>query len=231
MRILIVEDEPRMLDLLRKGLYEHGHTIMTAADGEAGLEIASSFEFDAIVLDIGLPLLNGYELIKALRVRARSMPVLMLTARDTEDDIICGLVLGADDYLTKPFSFPELIARLQAITRPKRTEFGSVLEVADVVVDPSRHSVTRNRTTVDLTRHEFQLLTCLMRKAGQCIPRQTLMDSIWGADQAVGASALDVLVNALRAKIDAPFHDKLIGTVRGGGYVFRLAASSAEGTS
>ena len=122
MRILIVEDEPRMLELLRKGLYEHGYTVMTAADGETGLEMATAHEFDAVVLDIGLPKLDGFALMEALRARSRMMPVLMLTARDAEDDIIRGLDVGADDYLTKPFSFPELVARLQSITRqqPRR---------------------------------------------------------------------------------------------------------------
>jgi DNA-binding response OmpR family regulator len=227
MRILTIEDEPRMLDLLRKGLYEHGYTVMTASDGETGLEIATSFEFNAILLDIGLPRLNGYELIQALRSRNCQTPVLMLTARDTEDDIIRGLNLGADDYLTKPFSFPELVARLQSITRPSREETEN-LDVSDVVVDSIRRTAARNNQSIDLTRQEFLLLTCLMRRAGQCVLRQTLMECVWGADCAIGASALDVLVNSLRAKIDAPFHNKLIGTVRGSGYVFKHAVSAVE---
>ena len=228
MRILIIEDEPRMLDLLRKGLYEHGYTVMTAADGETGLEIATSFEFNAIVLDIGLPRLNGYGLIQALRSRNCRTSVLMLTARDSEDDIIRGLDLGADDYLTKPFSFPELVARLQSITRPRREETNGVIEVFDVIVDSIRRTVARNKQSIDLTRQEFLLLTCLMRRAGQCVLRQTLMECVWGADHAVGASALDVLVNSLRVKIDAPFRTKLIGTVRGSGYVFQHAVSAVE---
>jgi DNA-binding response OmpR family regulator len=230
MRILIIEDEPRMLDLLRKGLYEHGYTVMTAADGETGLEIAASFEFNAILLDIGLPKLNGYELIQSLRSRNFRTPVLMLTARDSEDDIIRGLDLGADDYLTKPFSFPELVARLQSITRPIREETVGIIEVSNVMVDPIRRSVMRDKQSVDLTRQEFLLLTFLMRRAGQCALRQSLMECVWGADHAVRASALDVLVNSLRAKIDAPFHKKLIGTVRGSGYVFKHAVSATERT-
>jgi DNA-binding response OmpR family regulator len=227
MRILIVEDEPRMLELLRKGLYEHGFTVMTANDGETGLEIASVHEFDSIVLDIGLPRMDGYELLKALRSRARNTPVLMLTARDGEDDIIHGLDLGADDYLTKPFSFPELVARLQSITRPHREEAGGTIQAASVVLDSERHSVTRDGKSMDLTRQEFLLLTCLMRKAGQCVPRPTLMKFVWGEDHAVGGGALDVLVNSLRAKIDAPFGEKLIGTVRGSGYIFKRTAAPA----
>jgi DNA-binding response OmpR family regulator len=194
------------------------------------LEIAASFEFNAILLDIGLPKLNGYELIQSLRSRNFRTPVLMLTARDSEDDIIRGLDLGADDYLTKPFSFPELVARLQSITRPIREETVGIIEVSNVMVDPIRRSVMRDKQSVDLTRQEFLLLTFLMRRAGQCALRQSLMECVWGADHAVRASALDVLVNSLRAKIDAPFHKKLIGTVRGSGYVFKHAVSATERT-
>lgn len=221
MRILIVEDERRMLELLRKGLYEHGFAIMTAGDGETGLEIATAHEFDAIVLDIGLPKMDGYELMRALRAKARATPVLMLTARDTEDEIIHGLDAGADDYLTKPFSFPELVARLQSITRRRREEGDGTIRAGDIVIDPVRRSVTRNLESIDLTRLEFLLLTCLARRAGECVPRQTLMESIWGADHSVGANALDVLVSALRAKINAPRHKELISTVRGSGYIFK----------
>ena len=221
MRILIVEDELRMLELLRKGLYEQGYAVMTAADGDAGLEIATAHEFDAMVLDIGLPRLDGYALMRALRARARNTPVLMLTARDTEDDIIHGLDVGADDYLTKPFSFPELVARLQSITRHRREQGDGTLKAHDVVVDPMRRSVTRANKNIDLTRQEFLLLACLVRRAGQCVPRQTLMECVWGADPSVGPSALDVLVNSLRAKFDAPYRKKLIGTVRGAGYIFK----------
>jgi DNA-binding response OmpR family regulator len=229
MRILIVEDEPRMLELLRKGLYEHGFAIMTAGDGETGLQIATAHEFDAIVLDIGLPKLDGYALMQALRKRARMTPVLMLTARDTEDEIIHGLDAGADDYLTKPFSFPELVARLQSITRRHREEGDGTIRIDDVVIDPVRRSVTRNLENIDLTRHEFLLLTCLARRAGQCVPRQTLIEFIWHTDHSVGANALDVLVNALRAKIDAPYRKKLISTVRGSGYIFKRDAKAGKG--
>ena len=217
-----------MLELLRKGLYECGYTVMISADGETGLEIATAHQLDAIVLDIGLPRLDGYALMRALRARGRLTPVLMLTARDTEDDMIRGLDLGADDYLTKPFSFAELVARLQSITRPLRRGGDDMIEAGDVVVDPIRHSVTRSARSVDLSRHEFQLLTCLVRRAGECVPRQALMEFVWGVDCGVGSSALDVLVNSLRTKIDAPYAKKLIGTVRGTGYIFRHAPAVLE---
>lgn len=231
MRILIVEDEPRMLELLSKGLYENGFTVMTAVDGEAGLGMATVYEFDAIVLDIGLPRMDGYDLMKMLRARTRTAPVLMLTARDTEDDIIRGLDLGADDYLTKPFSFPELVARLQSITRRHREDGDGTMAIGDVVVDPIRHAVTRNGETIDLTRLEFLLLASLARRAGQCVLRQTLMESVWGPGHAVGPSALDVLMNSLRAKFDAPYRKKLIGTVRGSGYMLRSDAALQERAS
>jgi DNA-binding response OmpR family regulator len=229
MRILIVEDEPRMLELLRKGLYEHGFTVMTASDGQTGLEIATAHEFDAIVLDIGLPRLNGFTLMQTLRRQGTATPALMLTARDSEDDIIRGLDLGADDYLTKPFSFAELVARLQSITRSNHKEKDGKIEAGDLVIDPVRHSVTRKMQSVDLTRLEFLLLICLVRRDGQCVARQTLMEFIWGPNHPVSSTALDVLINSLRAKIDAPFKERLIGTVRGSGYIIRCAsACSAE---
>ena len=221
MRVLIVEDEPRMLELLRKGLYEHEFAVMTACDGETGLEIATAHEFDAIVLDIGLPRMDGYALMEALRKRARTTPVLMLTARDAEDDIIKGLDLGADDYLTKPFSFPELVARLQSITRHQREAGDGALVLDGTVVDAVRRTVTRDGLSIDLTRHEFALLACLARRAGQCVTRQQAMEAVWGPEHAVGASALDVLVNALRSKFDAPFATNLICTVRGRGYMLK----------
>jgi DNA-binding response OmpR family regulator len=229
MRILIIEDELRMLELLRQGLFEHGFTVMTACDGETGLEIATAHEIDAIVLDIGLPKLDGFALMQALRARARRTPVLMLTARDTEDDIIRGLDTGADDYLTKPFSFSELVARLQTITRRDREEGAGTIKAADLVIDPVRRTVTRKGEGLDLTRLEFLLLTCLVRRVGQCVPRQALIECIWGTDHPIGTTALDVLVNSLRAKIDAPYRGKMICTVRGSGYLFKN--SGLEGKS
>jgi DNA-binding response OmpR family regulator len=220
MLILIIEDEPRMLKLLRDGLYEHGFTAMTASDGEAGLAMALAHEPDAIVLDIGLPKMNGYELMKALRQRARPIPVLMLTARDTEDEIIRGFDVGADDYLTKPFSFPELVARLQSITR-RRERVEDLIHAGDLLIDPVQRSVWRNGEAVDLARMEYQLLLHLVKSINQCVPRQVLMESLWGEGHEIGTTALDVLMNSLRAKIDAPHNKKLIVTVRGSGYIFK----------
>lgn len=217
-----------MMELLCQGLYERGFTVMSAADGENGLETASAYGFDAIVLDIGLPRMDGYAMIEALRKRSNNTPVLMLTARDTEDDIIRGLDLGADDYLTKPFSFLELAARLQAICRSGRRESPGSIREGDVLVDTTRQVAKRGQHNLDLTRLEMLLLVCLMRGAGRCVSRQKLVESIWGSDHAVGPSALDVLVNSLRAKIDTPFPHKLIGTARGIGYFFRHSAAHVE---
>lgn len=228
MRILVIEDEPRMLELLRKGLFERGFTVMTASDGETGLEVATVHEPDAIVLDIGLPHLDGFGLMKALRARARITPVLILTARDSEDDIIRGLELGADDYLTKPFSFPELVARLQSITTDRRKDKDRMIRAGDIVFDPVRHSVTRSAESIELTRQEFLLLECIVRRSGRCVSRNELMDFVWGADHAVGAGALDVLINSLRAKIDVPFAKRVIRTIRGSGYILEQYSSEVR---
>jgi DNA-binding response OmpR family regulator len=219
MRILIIEDEPRMLDLLRRGLEERNCTVMTAMDGETGLQIAAVFDADVIVLDIGLPRCDGYQVMRTLRERAGTARVLMLTARDGEDDIIRGLELGADDYLTKPFSFPELVARLQAISRAHREDMSGKIEAGELAVDPVRRTVTRGSRQIDLSRSEFSLLVSLIRCAGRCVSRQSLMKGVWGSDPEVGSGALDVLVNSLRNKIDAPYPRKLIGTVRRSGYI------------
>lgn len=221
MRILVIEDEPRMLELLTQGLREYGFATMTASDGEAGLDIAMAYDFHAILLDIGLPRRDGYELTRMLRERGCAIPVLMLTARDTEDDIIRGLDLGADDYMTKPFAFAELVARLQSITRHHREDGIDRIEVGDLVVDPVRHSVTRCNTSVELTRLEYLLLDCLVRRAGQCVSREFLMERVWGRNHGAGPGALDVLVNSLRSKVDVPYRCKLIYTVRGSGYVLK----------
>ncbi|HEY1256704.1 MAG TPA: response regulator transcription factor [Terracidiphilus sp.] len=227
MLILIIEDEPRMLELLSKGLYESGFTVMTASDGEIGLATAMAHELDAIVLDIGLPKLNGYALMQALRAGGSRTPVLMLTARDTEDEIIHGLDVGADDYLTKPFSFPELVARLQSITRRNKQTEETIL-AGDLMIDIARRTVSRHGEMIEMTRQEFQLLSRLIQSMDQCVPRQTLMEFVWGKGYEVGATALDVLMNSLRAKIDARHGKKLIVTVRGSGYIFRRFRHAAK---
>jgi len=231
MRILVIEDEPRMLDLLRRGLQEHDCAVMTARDGETGLEIASECEFDAIVLDIGLPRGDGFEVMKVLRERSSKARVLMLTARDGEDNIIRGLDLGADDYLTKPFSFPEFVARLQCITREPRRDQSRPFQAGDLTVDSVKRLVNRGHQRVELSRSEFNLLLSLIRDKGRCVPRGKLMECVWGANPDVSPGALDVLVNSLRSKIDDASHTKLIHTVRGSGYLLDSLQQTLERAS
>ena len=207
-----------MRDLLRLGLQEQGCAVMAAIDGETGLEIAAACEFDVVVLDIGLPGCDGFEVLRVLKGRQSPARILMLTARDAEDEIILGLDLGADDYMTKPFSFLELMARLQSVSRTPSAVTDTRIEVGDLVVDTIKRTVVRGNKRVALSKSEFSLLVSLLRDAGRCVSRDSLTESIWGADANVGPGTLDVLVNALRSKLDSPYHQKLILTVRGSGY-------------
>jgi len=224
MKLLIVEDEARMVDLLCKGLSEEGHTVTSALDGAEGLALAKSYEFDVILLDIMLPKLSGYELAKRLRAEKVTTPVLMLTARDSVPDIVKGLDLGADDYMTKPFSFDELVARLRAVKR--RTVVGQdpSLRVADLVLDPASREVVRGEQRVALTRTEYNLLERLMYRAGKVVSRRSLIESVWGFDREIEENTLDAFMRLLRHKIDPPGHPKLIHTVRGVGYMIRSDA-------
>ena len=218
MRILVVEDELRMMELLRKGLQEHGHTVMTSADGTAATELAIEHPFDVIVLDIGLPGMNGYQVAQTLRRRNAQASILMLTARDREDDIIRGLNLGADDYLTKPFSFPELLARIRSLTRPVVDSSPTCFRLDDVIVDVTQHSVHRDGRKIHLTRTEFLLLQQLIERAPGIVPRKFLTEKIWGIQREPSRGAFDILLHGLRNKIDTPFQRTFIHTVRGAGY-------------
>lgn len=223
MRILVVEDEARMAELLRKGLSEHGHIVITAVDGAESLKLTLDHEFDVVLLDLGLPGLSGYDVAQVLRERQSSAAILMLTAFDKEDDIVRGLNLGADDYLTKPFSFPELLARLRSVTRPAPDPLSYTYVAGDLVLDRIRRRVNRAGCTIELTRTEFSLLERLMSHAPQVISRSALIEGLWGGYGEVSSGALDVLVNSLRGKIDAPFREKLIQTVRGTGYAVKAS--------
>lgn len=219
MRILAIEDEPRMLALLHKGLSEHGHDVMIASDGAEALKLTLDHEFDVVLLDVGLPDLSGYDVAQVLRERNYRGSILMLTAYNKEDEIVRGLNLGADDYLTKPFSFPELLARLRAITRLVPTP--SAIAIADMVVDLVRHKATRQGQVIDLTRTEFLLLETLAQSSPRVVSRSSLIQRIWEGSREVTPGALDVLVNSLRSKIDAWFPTKLVQTVRGSGYLLK----------
>jgi DNA-binding response OmpR family regulator len=220
-RILVVEDDPRMLELLCKGLREVGHTAVPASDGEAGFELAMNHDFDAIVLDLGLPLRDGLDIVLALRRHDRGTPVLVVTARDAEDDVIRGLESGADHYLVKPFSFPELLARLNGLARsPSRNRAD-----AQLVLNPLRLTALRDGKVIPLTRSEYLLLATLRAYANQTVSRQLLSKAVWGNDT-IESNTLDVLVNSLRSKFDGPYANKRILTVRGVGYLLQSDTDS-----
>jgi DNA-binding response OmpR family regulator len=221
MRILVIEDEPRMSALLLKGLSEDSHDVMVALNGAEGLKCTLDEEFDVILLDLGLPDLNGYDVAQVLRERRYPASILMLTAYNKEDEIVRGLNLGADDYLTKPFSFPELLARLRAITRSSPQPAPANVVIADMIVDKVQHKVKRQGRSIDLTRTEFLLLEVLAQNFPRLVSRGSLIEEIWGRQAEVTPGALDVLVNSLRGKLDVPFPTKLLHTVRGRGYLLR----------
>lgn len=226
MKLLIVEDEARMADLLQKGLMEEGHTVMCASDGAEGLALAKSYEFDVIILDVMMPKLSGYELAKRLRSEKVRTPILMLTARDSVPDIVKGLDLGADDYMTKPFSFEELVARLRAVKRRALAAEETCLRVGDLVLDPASREVLRGDQRVSLTRTEYNLLERLIYRAGKVVSRRALIEAVWGFDREIEENTLDVFMRLLRNKIDPPGQPKLIHTVRGVGYMIRRDANS-----
>jgi DNA-binding response OmpR family regulator len=222
MNLLIVEDEKRMAELLRKGLEEEGNTVVCAADGIEGLDLSRSYNFDMIILDIMMPRLDGYEMVKRLRADKVPTPILMLTAKDSVQDIVHGLDLGADDYLTKPFSFNELLARLRAVKRRALVPQPTIFRVDDLSLDPTSREVSRAGVRLALTRTEYSLLERLMGRAGKVVPRRLLIESVWGFERDIEDNTLDVFVRLLRSKVDGNGQPKLIHTVRGVGYVIRV---------
>jgi DNA-binding response OmpR family regulator len=221
MKLLIVEDEVRMADLLRKGLTEEGHYAVCAPDGVEGLEMAKAYEFDVIILDVMMPKMSGYEMAKRLRAEKNRTPVLMLTAKDAVPDVVRGLDLGADDYMTKPFSFDELLARLRSVKRRALAAEETKLKIADLVLDPASREVTRGDVRISLTRTEYNLLERLMYRAGKVISRRALIEAVWGFDREIEENTLDAFMHLLRNKIDPAGRVKLIHTVRGVGYMIR----------
>jgi DNA-binding response OmpR family regulator len=220
-RILIVEDDRRLARQLQKGLDEHGHSTSVAFDGNEGLEAVRAGALDVIVLDVMLPGLDGFSIVRRVRQAGVGTPILLLTARDTADDIITGLDAGADDYLTKPFSFKVLLARLRALARRKQVSPRTQLEIGDLVLDPATHEVRRAGALIALSRTEFVILELLMRNAGRVIVRARLIESVWGHDRDVQNNTLDVFIRQLRTKVEVPGSVKLIHTIRGVGYTLR----------
>lgn len=220
MRILIVEDEKKMAAVLKKGLEADNHRVTLAFDGRTGLELGST-DFDVIVLDLMLPLIDGFEVARRLRKNGTQTPILMLTARDAVPDIVKGLDLGADDYLTKPFSFEVFLARLRSVARRGSTPRPTVLQADDLVLNPASHVVTRGEREIHLSPTEFRLLELLMRRSGRVVPRDAIVEAVWDFDHDVEENTLDTFIRLLRSKIDREHDRKLIQTVRGIGYAIR----------
>src|SRR5271166_3717117 len=187
-----------MLELLRRGLTEEGHNVVCASDGKQGWELAHSYQFDAVVLDIMLPKMNGFELARKLRQEQVATPVLMLTARDSVPDTVRGLNAGADDYLTKPFSFSELLARLRAVQRRATSRSHNRLQVGDLILEPESREVSRAGVPIVLTRTEYSLLERLMYRAGKVVSRRSLIEAVWGFDREIEENTLDAFMHLLR---------------------------------
>jgi two-component system OmpR family response regulator len=221
MRVLVVEDEIKMAGLLRRGLAEEGLAVDVAGSGEDALIRTGATEYDAIVLDVMLPGISGFETCRRLREKGTWSPVLMLTARDSVEDRIAGLDGGADDYLTKPFSLGELSARLRALIRRQPNERPTVIAVGDIELDPARRRVARGGTEIDLSAKEFSLLETFMRSPGRVLTRFQLLEHAWDYSYEHRSNVVDVYVRYLREKLDRPFGVESIETVRGTGYRLR----------
>ncbi len=230
MKVLIVEDELVIADALSRGLSGEGFVVAVAADGEDGLWQATEFAFDVIILDVMLPRLSGYEVCRRLRRAGSGVPILMLTAKDGEHDEADGLDIGADDYLTKPFSFVVLLARLRALLRRPSGDRSPVLVAGDLRVDPASRRVWRGEVEVRLTAREFSLAEYLVRRKGQVVSRSQIADHVWDAELDIDSNVVEVYIGYLRRKLDQPFGLTTIDTVRGVGYRLRERAGSAGGT-
>ena len=207
-----------MAELIRKGLERENHSVMLAHSGPDGLELALSYPFDAVVLDVMIPGFDGFDLAKRLRASGNATPILFLTARDSEDDLVRGLDGGGDDYLTKPFSFREFTARIRALTRRAPHTSMPLLKTGDLTLDRSNHEVTRAERSILLTKTEYTLLEFFMRHPGQVLTRDILIDAVWGLTDSIENNTLDTFIKLLRQKIDNDFDTKLLHTVRGFGY-------------
>ena len=217
-RILVIEDDVAMSQVLQQGLEQDSYSVTLAHNGWKGLELAQKGDCDAIVLDVMLPSLDGLELARQLRAGGNLTPILMLTARDDISDIVEGLDAGAEDYLTKPFSFLELLARLRSLIRRRGKSAPLFLQVSDLALDTAARTVSRGGVALPLTRSEFLLLETLMRNAGQVVSRDEIAEAVWGSRADMEQNNIDVLIKSLRGRVDDPNPEKLIHTVRGVGY-------------
>jgi two-component system copper resistance phosphate regulon response regulator CusR len=219
MKLLIIEDETKTASFLQRGFSEAGFVATVAADGLEGMHQIETAAFDLIVLDIMLPGMDGLQLLSWMRARGLQTPVLILTARDAVSDRVRGLEVGADDYLVKPFAFSELLARVRTILRRPPLRESSILKVGDLELDIAAHRVTRSGHRLDLTAKEFSLLSLLVRRAGEVLTRTFIAESVWDIHSGGDTNVVDVSVRRLRSKVDDPFAEKLLRTVRGVGYV------------
>ena len=219
MRILLVEDDRRSREFLHKGLTEEGYVVDAAADGEAGLNAALEREYDLVILDVMMPGRDGWSVVSSLRAKGNTVPVLFLTARDTVRDRVKGLELGADDYLVKPFAWAEFVARIKTLMRRGPARQMETLKVGDLEIDMPKMKARRGGKVIDLTAKEFQLLSLLARRAGDVLSRTMLAEQVWDMNFSTDSNAVDVALGRLRKKVDDPFPQKLIHTVRGLGYV------------
>jgi two-component system, OmpR family, response regulator len=231
MRVLVVEDESKMADLLRRGLQEDGFAVDLAANGEDGSWMGIENDYDVILLDVMLPDVDGFEVCRRLRAAGRWAPVLMLTARAGVQDRVAGLDAGADDYLTKPFSFDELLARVRALLRRGPSERPPVLSIGDLVLDPATRRVSRGDEEIDLTPKEFALLELFLRNAGEALSRARILEHVWDFAYDGDSNVVDVYIRYLREKIDRPFGRRSIETVRGVGYRLRRSPDDVPPTS
>lgn len=221
MRVLVVEDDLRMAAALKRGLRGEGMVVDVAGDGDTALRTAGAVEYDAVVLDVMLPGLDGFETCRRLRADGLWIPIIMLTARDAVEDRVRGLDEGADDYLTKPFSLAELLARLRALVRRGPVERPAVLQAGDLRLDPASHQVWRGKQEIELSAREFAVLETFMRRPGQIFSQLQLLDAAWDLGYEQRSNVVEVYVRYLREKIDRPFGVKSIETVRGVGYRLR----------
>jgi DNA-binding response OmpR family regulator len=222
MRILVVEDDRKVARFVRQGLCEEGHAVEIAKDGPEALDfVFTDPAYDLIVLDVMLPGQDGFGVLKALRSRKLAVPVLMLTARDSVADKVAGLDLGADDYLTKPFAFEELLARVRALLRRRDTDRAPVLRLGDLTVDPATRRVARGERRIELTARQYALLEYFLRNAGRVLTRQMIAQHVWGLDFDAESNVIDVYVGYLRRKIALDHERPLLHTVRGAGYVLQ----------
>ena len=223
MRVLIVEDDLRLAGVLRQGLREQGYAVDVASDGTQGFDMATTYEYDAILLDVMLPGRSGLDVLRDLRARGSRSPILVLSARSAVGERIRGLDLGADDYLSEPFEFQELLARLRAITRRPAVEPRTTLKAGDLEMDVARREASRGGRPLDLTTKEFALLEYFLRRKGLLLTRSMILDHVWDSDYDGGSNLVEVYVNYLRRKTERNGAPRLIHTVRGAGYVLKEA--------